>query len=48
MAKEDIQKMIDNASKALDDVYDDQVNVIKSEIKSFKTKTVEKISKSTP
>jgi hypothetical protein len=48
MAKEDIQKMIDDASKALDGVYDDQVNVIKSEIKSFKTKTVEKISKSTP
>jgi hypothetical protein len=48
MAKEDIQKLIEDAIVALEAEYDNQTNTIKSEIKSFKAKTVDKISKNTP
>lgn len=48
MAKEDIQKLIEDANTALEAEYDNQTNTIKSEIRSFKSKTVDKISKSTP
>lgn len=48
MAKDDIQKLLQEAAGALDAEYEDQTSKIKSEIKSFKTKTIEKISKSIP
>lgn len=48
MAKEDIQKLLDEAASALESEYDDQASKIKSDIKSFKAKTLDKISKSTP
>ncbi|HSA98788.1 MAG TPA: hypothetical protein VLF17_06890 [Candidatus Nitrosotenuis sp.] len=48
MAKEDIKKLIDDASKLLETEYDDQVSTIKNELRSFKSKTLEKIQKNTP
>lgn len=48
MAKEDIQKLIEDANATLEAEYENQTNMIKSEIKSFKAKTVDKISKNTP
>lgn len=48
MAKEDIQKLIEDANTALEAEYENQINTIKSEIRSFKAKTVNKISKNTP
>jgi len=48
MAKQDIKKLLDDASGVLDAEYEEQASKIKSEIKSFKAKTLEKISKSTP
>lgn len=48
MAKDDIQKLLDDANKVLDAEYDNQSNAVKSEIKSFRAKTIEKISKNIP
>lgn len=48
MAKDDIQKLLDDANKVLDAEYDNQANAVKSEIKSFRAKTIEKISKNIP
>jgi hypothetical protein len=48
MAKENIKKLIDDASRSLEAEYDNQVVSVKNELKSFKSKTLEKIQKSTP
>jgi len=48
MAKEDIKKLIDDASKLLEGEHDNQVSTIKNELRSFKSKTLEKIQKNTP
>lgn len=47
MAKQDIKKLVDDASRSLEAEYDNQVDAIKNELKSFKTKTLEKIQKNT-
>lgn len=48
MAKEEIKKLIDSANKLLETEYDNQVSTIKNELRSFKSKTLEKIQKNTP
>ena len=48
MAKEEIKKLIDGANKLLETEYDNQVGTIKNELRSFKSKTLEKIQKNTP
>ena len=48
MAKTEIKKLIDNANKLLETEYDNQVSTIKNELRSFKSKTLEKIQKNTP
>jgi F0F1-type ATP synthase membrane subunit b/b' len=48
MAKAEIKKLIDDANKLLETEYDNQVNTIKNELRSFKSKTLEKIQKNTP
>ncbi len=48
MAKEEIKKLIDDANKLLETEYDNQVSTIKNELRSFKSKTLEKIQKNTP
>lgn len=47
MAKQDIKKLVDDASRSLEAEYDNQVDAIKNELKSFKAKTLEKIQKNT-
>lgn len=48
MAKTEIKKLIDDANKLLETEYDNQVSTIKNELRSFKSKTLEKIQKNTP
>ena len=48
MAKEDIKKLIDDANKSLETEHDSQATTIKNELRSFKSKTLEKIQKNTP
>lgn len=48
MAKQDIKKLIDDASRSLEAEYDNQVVSVKNELKSFKSKTLGKIRKTTP
>jgi hypothetical protein len=48
MAKAEIKKLIDDANKSLETEYDNQVSTIKNELRSFKSKTLEKIQKNTP
>jgi len=48
MPKEDIKKLLDDANKSLETEHDNQVNSIKTELRSFKTKTLEKIQKTIP
>jgi hypothetical protein len=48
MAKTDIKKLLDDANRSLESEYENQVNTIKTELKSFKTKTLDKIQKTTP
>lgn len=48
MPKEDIEKLLDDANKTLDAEYENQVNTIKAELRTFKTKTLEKIQKTIP
>lgn len=48
MAKEDIQKMLEEANKVLEAECDNQIDTVRSELKSFKAKTIEKISKNIP
>jgi hypothetical protein len=48
MAKQDIKRLLDDASSALESENNTQVDSIKSDLKHFKTKTLDKISKSTP
>jgi len=48
MAKQDIKKLLDEASSALETENNTQLESIRSDLKQFKTKTLDKISKSTP
>lgn len=48
MAKQDIKKLLDDANKLLESEHENQVDTIKSELKSFKAKTLEKIQKTIP
>lgn len=48
MAKEDIKKLLGDANRSLESEHENQVNAIKSELKSFKTKTLDKIQKTIP
>ncbi|WP_162858701.1 hypothetical protein [Candidatus Nitrosotenuis aquarius] len=48
MAKQDIKRLLDQASSALESENDSQLDSIRSDLKHFKTKTLDKISKSTP
>lgn len=48
MAKEDIKKLLGNANRSLEAEHDTQINTIKTELSSFKTKTLEKIQKTIP
>lgn len=48
MAKSDIKKLLEDASRSLESEYDAQVESIRTELKQFKTKTLDKISKSIP
>lgn len=48
MTKENIDKLLDEAKKSLDSEHESNVNTIKSEMRSFKTKTLEKIQNVTP
>jgi hypothetical protein len=47
MAKQDIKRLLDQASSALETEHNTQVDSIKSDLKQFKTKTLDKISKTT-
>lgn len=48
MAKTDIKKLLDEANRSIESEHEAQVNTIKSELKSFKTKTLDKIQKTIP
>ena len=48
MAKTDIKKLLDEANRSLESEYESQVSTIKSELRSFKTKTLDKIQKTIP
>jgi hypothetical protein len=48
MAKQDIKRLLDEASSALESENNTQVESIRSDLKHFKTKTLDKISRSTP
>jgi hypothetical protein len=48
MAKTDIKKLLDEANRSVESEHETQVNTIKSELKSFKTKTLDKIQKTIP
>jgi hypothetical protein len=48
MAKTDIKKLLDDANRSVEAEHESQVNAIKSELKSFKTKTLDKIQKTIP
>jgi hypothetical protein len=48
MAKQDIKRLLDDASSALESEHSTQVDSIKSDLKQFKSKALDKISKSTP
>jgi hypothetical protein len=48
MTKENIDKLLDDAKKSLDAEYESHVDTIKSDLRSFKTKTLEKIQNVTP
>jgi len=43
MTKEEIKKLLENSKKELDGSYDDFVNSIKDDLKSFKKKTLDQI-----
>jgi hypothetical protein len=47
MAKQDIKRLLDQASSAIETEYNTQADSIKSDLKQFKTKTLDKISKTT-
>ena len=48
MTKENIKKLLDDANRSLEAEYDNQVTRVKNELRSFKSKTLEKIQKNTP
>jgi hypothetical protein len=48
MAKSDIKKLLDEATRSLQAEYESYANSIKSELRSFKTKTLDKIQKTIP
>ena len=43
MAKEEIKKLLENSKKTLDDDHENFVKSIKSDLTSFKKKTLDKI-----
>ena len=43
MAKEEIKKILENSKKELDVNYEDFVNSIKDDLKSFKKKTLDRV-----
>jgi hypothetical protein len=48
MAKDDIKKLLDEAMSSLEAEHENQANTIRSELKSFKTKALDKIQKTIP
>ncbi|HWP78992.1 MAG TPA: hypothetical protein VNL34_05030 [Candidatus Nitrosotenuis sp.] len=48
MAKQDIKKLLDDANRSLQAEYETQAETIKTELRSFKTKTLDKIQKTIP
>ncbi|MEW6044491.1 MAG: hypothetical protein AB1608_09520 [Thermoproteota archaeon] len=48
MAKQDIKKLLEDADRSLQAEYEAQANTIKTELRSLKTKTLDKIQKTTP
>jgi hypothetical protein len=48
MPKENIHKLLDDAKGLLEAEHESQVNTIKTDLRSFKTKTLEKIQNVTP
>ncbi|MFN3654407.1 MAG: hypothetical protein ACK4TO_03665 [Candidatus Nitrosotenuis sp.] len=48
MGKQDIKKLLEGAERSLQDEYEAQANMIKTELRSLKTKTLDKIQKSIP
>jgi|GEM_PF-384010 hypothetical protein len=48
MAKTDIKKLLDEANRSIESEHESQVNTIKSDLKTFKTKTLDKIQKTIP
>jgi hypothetical protein len=48
MAKTDIKKLLDEANRAVESEHEAHANTIKTELRSFKTKTLDKIQKTTP
>jgi len=43
MAKEEIKKLLENSKKELDGDYDNFVNSIKTDLSSYKKKTLDRI-----
>ena len=43
MAKEEIKKLVENSKKELDNVHDNFINSIQSDLTSFKKKTLDSI-----
>ena len=43
MVKEEIKKLLENSKKELDKDYDNFTNTIKSDLESFKKKTLDRI-----
>ena len=48
MAKTDIKKLLDEANRSIESEHESQANTIKSDLKTFKTKTLDKIQKTIP
>jgi len=48
MAKSDIKKLLDEATRSLHAEYESYAKQFKSELQSFKTKTLDKIQKTIP
>jgi len=48
MAKTDIKKLLDEASRSIEAEHENQVNTIRADLRSFKTKTLDKIQKTIP
>jgi hypothetical protein len=48
MAKQDIKRLLDDTNSALESECNALVDSVRSDLKHFKTKTLDKISKSIP